>query len=105
VEGLKAADPRHVLLDPEMIALDALLQVLGAPHDEKRATCSGITALSRLGVEGYAGKAEHRATCRQNSSLPRLDAMNWPFRPHPALEVESTVAKDTEKLDPGFTTA
>src|SRR5215210_5098130 len=29
VEGLKAADPRHVLLDPEMVALDPLLQVLG----------------------------------------------------------------------------
>jgi hypothetical protein len=28
-EGLKAADPRHVLLDPEMVALDPLLQVLG----------------------------------------------------------------------------
>src|SRR3954453_12082866 len=29
VEGLKAADPGHVLLDPEVVALDALLQVLG----------------------------------------------------------------------------
>jgi len=29
VEGLKAADPRHVLLDPEVVALDPLLQVLG----------------------------------------------------------------------------
>src|SRR4051795_3109032 len=29
VEGLKAAHPRHGPLDPEVIALDALLQVLG----------------------------------------------------------------------------
>ena len=29
VEGLKAADPRHRPLDPEVIALDPLLQVLG----------------------------------------------------------------------------
>ena len=30
VKGLKAADPRHVLLDPEVVALDPLLlQVLG----------------------------------------------------------------------------
>jgi len=29
VEGLKAADPRHRPLDPKMIALDPLLQVLG----------------------------------------------------------------------------
>ena len=28
-EGLKAADPGHVLLDPEVVALDPLLQVLG----------------------------------------------------------------------------
>src|SRR5690348_9041591 len=28
VEGLKAADPRHRPLDPEMVALDPLLQVL-----------------------------------------------------------------------------
>src|SRR5215211_1190411 len=28
-EGLKAADPRHVLLHPEVVALDPLLQVLG----------------------------------------------------------------------------
>jgi hypothetical protein len=28
-EGLKAADPRHRPLDPEMVALDPLLQVLG----------------------------------------------------------------------------
>src|SRR3954447_25225052 len=29
VEGLKTADPRHRPLDPKMIALDPLLQVLG----------------------------------------------------------------------------
>ena len=29
MEGLKAADPRHRPLDPKMIALDPLLQVLG----------------------------------------------------------------------------
>src|SRR4051812_10665707 len=29
VEGLEAADPRHGPLDPEVIALDPLLQVLG----------------------------------------------------------------------------
>ncbi len=29
MEGLKAADPRHVLLDPEVIALDPRLQMLG----------------------------------------------------------------------------
>jgi hypothetical protein len=29
VEGLKAADPRHRPLDPEVVALDPLLQVLG----------------------------------------------------------------------------
>src|SRR5689334_3885700 len=29
VEGLEAADPRHRPLDPEMIAFDPLLQVLG----------------------------------------------------------------------------
>jgi hypothetical protein len=29
VEGLKAADPRHRSLNPEMFALDPLLQVLG----------------------------------------------------------------------------
>src|SRR5215211_433330 len=28
-EGLKAADPRHVLLHPEVVALDPLLEVLG----------------------------------------------------------------------------
>src|SRR5205085_8811914 len=28
-DGLKAADPRHRPLDPEMVALDPLLQVLG----------------------------------------------------------------------------
>src|SRR4051795_347228 len=27
-EGLKAADPRHVLLDPEVVALNPLLQML-----------------------------------------------------------------------------
>jgi hypothetical protein len=27
-EGLKAADPRHGPLDPKVVALDALLQVL-----------------------------------------------------------------------------
>src|SRR3954468_9465725 len=29
VEEAEAADPRHVLLQPEVVALDALLQVLG----------------------------------------------------------------------------
>jgi hypothetical protein len=29
MEGLKAADPRYRSLDPEMVALDPLLQVLG----------------------------------------------------------------------------
>jgi hypothetical protein len=29
MEGLKAADPRHGLLNPEVVALDPLLQVLG----------------------------------------------------------------------------
>ena len=29
VERLEAANPRHVLLDPEMVALDPLLQVFG----------------------------------------------------------------------------
>src|SRR5215212_7710632 len=29
VEGLEAADPRHGSLDPEVVALDPLLQVLG----------------------------------------------------------------------------
>src|SRR3954467_14765309 len=29
VEGAEAADPGHVLLHPEVVALDALLQVLG----------------------------------------------------------------------------
>src|SRR4051812_49440837 len=29
VEGLEAADPRHGPLDPEVVALDPLLQVLG----------------------------------------------------------------------------
>ena len=29
VEGLKAADPGHVLLDPEVVALNALLQMFG----------------------------------------------------------------------------
>src|SRR3954452_10750817 len=29
VEGLEAANPRHGPLDPEVVALDALLQVLG----------------------------------------------------------------------------
>src|SRR5215210_7265377 len=33
VEGLKAADPRHGPLDPEGIALDPLLQVLGDVMD------------------------------------------------------------------------
>jgi hypothetical protein len=36
-EGLKAADPRHVLLHPEVVALDPLLQVLGDVVD--RMTC------------------------------------------------------------------
>src|SRR3954470_18750098 len=29
VESLKASDPRHGLLDPEMVALDPLLEMLG----------------------------------------------------------------------------
>src|SRR4051812_33688101 len=33
VEGLEAADPRHGPLDPEVIALDPLLQVLGHVMD------------------------------------------------------------------------
>src|SRR4051794_12857784 len=33
VEGLKAANPRHGPLDPEVIALDPLLQVLGHVMD------------------------------------------------------------------------
>src|SRR5215217_3044868 len=37
VEGLEAADPRHGPLDPEVVALDPLLQVLGDVME--RGTC------------------------------------------------------------------
>ncbi len=35
MEGAKASDPRHVLLDPEVVALDALLQVLSDVVDRR----------------------------------------------------------------------
>src|SRR3954470_24147479 len=35
VEGLKAANPRHGPLDPEVIALDPLLQVFGQVVDRR----------------------------------------------------------------------
>src|SRR4051812_18712709 len=35
VEGLEAPDPRHGPLDPEVVALDALLQVLGRVVDRR----------------------------------------------------------------------
>ena len=49
--------------------------------------------------------AEVRLDAGKNRTPPRLGAMNWLFRPHPAHAMGSTVAKGTEKLDPGSTIA
>jgi len=52
VEGLKAADPRHGPLDPEVIALDALLQVLGHVVDRRARQQAGFPALCDRGWVG-----------------------------------------------------
>jgi hypothetical protein len=49
VKGLKAADPRHGPLDPEVVALDPLLQVLG--HVMDRGACQEA---------GLAGRCDRR---------------------------------------------
>ena len=52
VEGLEAADPRHGLLDPEVIALDALLQVLGHVVHRRARQQAGFPALRDGGWVG-----------------------------------------------------
>src|SRR5215211_9059709 len=45
-EGLKAPDPGHVLLDPEVVALDPLLQVLGDVVDRSACQEAGFPGCS-----------------------------------------------------------
>src|SRR5215217_4577598 len=45
VEGLEAANPRHGPLDPEVVALDPLLQVLGHVMDRHTRQQAGFPAL------------------------------------------------------------
>src|SRR3954452_20208512 len=52
VEGLEAADPRHGLLDPGVIALDALLQVLGHVMHRRARQQAGFPALRDRGWVG-----------------------------------------------------
>src|SRR3954468_15458368 len=52
VEGLQAAHPRHGLLDPEVVALDPLLQVLGDVVDRHTRQEPGFPALCDRGWVG-----------------------------------------------------
>ena len=52
VEGLEAADPRHRSLDPEVIALDPLLQVLGDVVHRRARQQAGFPALRDRGWVG-----------------------------------------------------
>ena len=49
VEGPEAADPRHVLLHPEVVALDALLQVLGHVVDRRAGQQARLAARAIAG--------------------------------------------------------
>src|SRR5215203_6201598 len=53
VERLEAANPRHVLLDPEMVALDPLLQMLGDGVDRgarQQTSLAGCCDSRRVGT-------------------------------------------------------
>src|SRR3954468_22783322 len=52
VEGLEAANPRHGPLDPEVVALDPLLQVLGDVMDRRARQQAGFPALRDGGRVG-----------------------------------------------------
>ena len=52
VEGLEAANPRHGPLDPEVVALDPLLQVLGDGMDRRGRQRAGFSALCDRGWVG-----------------------------------------------------
>src|SRR3954467_9839015 len=52
VEGLQAAHPRHGPLDPEVVALDPLLQVLGDVMDRRARQQAGFPALRDGGRVG-----------------------------------------------------
>jgi hypothetical protein len=64
VEGLKAADPRHGLLDPEVVTLDPLLQVFrDVVHRGARQQASfaggrdrGRIGASRIGADPVGGE-------------------------------------------------
>src|SRR5215217_4017516 len=49
VEGLEAPDPRHGPLDPDVVALDPLLQVLGDIVDRRARQQAGFPALRDRG--------------------------------------------------------
>src|SRR4051794_26435538 len=116
VEGLKAADPRHGPLDPEMVTLNPLLQVLGhamhrgaglrAPDREETAGLPQATLRGNVAVTGMSmgRKVESRwrlagdELCETERSQPEARYEVWKrkgevqLRPRGAgLPVEGTL--------------